>query len=495
MSTTEDRTELSAADKKAMDDDAFAYIDSKGGRHLPIHDENHVRAALSRFNQTQFDSPADKAAAAKKIVAAARKFDIEVSADSPVGEAAGLKQMNSARKPHHRAGLPLAPEVRHFRAEGLEIRTGADGSGDIVTVEGSPIVYNAPYSVMDMLGEFEERMHPGVVSDVLTQNQDVRFLFDHDGLPLARTTSGTMTLIDGDTSLRFMANLDLRQQLANDLVIAIERGDISQMSCGFVVANDEWSDDYTQRDIYRFQQMFDVSAVTYPASPTTNISIAQRMLLGAPIESRARVRKVWQISKELRAGKVLSQENADALVNALAALHQADEALASVQNSHIAAGGHVQGVLGNADSAYQGDPDNSEHGASGDPTVAQDGTGTRSEEPAAETRTEEPAPEPSSEVPAKSSVSPTTLRLKLAAYKMGGSVRDAKSSKGSQRAMAPAKLANDPSKPFEPQPYHADADENVVCPQCKKHDDTDARFCDQCGFKLVGATGVDVLAA
>ncbi len=62
----------------------YAYVDSKGGKHLRIDDEGHVRAAMSRFNQTQFESAAAKSAAAKKVLAAAKKFGIAVSDDNPL---------------------------------------------------------------------------------------------------------------------------------------------------------------------------------------------------------------------------------------------------------------------------------------------------------------------------------------------------------------------------------------------------------------------------
>ena len=51
----------------------FAYVDRKGGEHLPIHDESHIRNAMARFNQTEFDSPTAKERARRKIVAAAKK--------------------------------------------------------------------------------------------------------------------------------------------------------------------------------------------------------------------------------------------------------------------------------------------------------------------------------------------------------------------------------------------------------------------------------------
>ncbi|MHB8409834.1 MAG: DUF6582 domain-containing protein [Acidiferrobacterales bacterium] len=85
------KAELDAAATNALDDRDFAYIDSDGGRHLPIQDAAHCRAAMSRFSQTKFGSDADKAAAAKKILAAAKKLDIEVSDDSDVAEAAAGK--------------------------------------------------------------------------------------------------------------------------------------------------------------------------------------------------------------------------------------------------------------------------------------------------------------------------------------------------------------------------------------------------------------------
>ena len=66
----------------------FAYVDRKGGEHLPIHDEAHVRNAIARFNQTDFESAAAKERARKKILAAAKKHDIEVDDHSDVAKPA-----------------------------------------------------------------------------------------------------------------------------------------------------------------------------------------------------------------------------------------------------------------------------------------------------------------------------------------------------------------------------------------------------------------------
>ena len=52
----------------------------------PIHDESHVRNAIARFNQTDFESAAAKEKARKKILAAAKKHDIEVADDANVSK-------------------------------------------------------------------------------------------------------------------------------------------------------------------------------------------------------------------------------------------------------------------------------------------------------------------------------------------------------------------------------------------------------------------------
>lgn len=76
--------ELDAEDRDQLRSNQFAYVDSDGGEHLPIHDESHVRNAIARFNQTDFESKAAKARASKKILAAAERHGIEVDEDSNV---------------------------------------------------------------------------------------------------------------------------------------------------------------------------------------------------------------------------------------------------------------------------------------------------------------------------------------------------------------------------------------------------------------------------
>ena len=81
-------TELTTAKRERLHDSSFAYIDKGGERHLPINDESHVRNAIARFDQTDFESASAKGRAARKITAAAKRHGIEVSDDSDVAQAA-----------------------------------------------------------------------------------------------------------------------------------------------------------------------------------------------------------------------------------------------------------------------------------------------------------------------------------------------------------------------------------------------------------------------
>ena len=80
--------ELTTQARDRLRDSSFAYIDREGERHLPINDADHVRNAISRFNQTDFQSKTAKHAAARRILDAAKRYDIEVDDASDVAKAA-----------------------------------------------------------------------------------------------------------------------------------------------------------------------------------------------------------------------------------------------------------------------------------------------------------------------------------------------------------------------------------------------------------------------
>ena|SRR5207253_11278413 len=76
--------ELETRDRDKLRSSQFAYVDREGGEHLPINDESHVRNAIARFNQTEFQSKTAKEGARRKILSAAKRYGIEIEEDSNV---------------------------------------------------------------------------------------------------------------------------------------------------------------------------------------------------------------------------------------------------------------------------------------------------------------------------------------------------------------------------------------------------------------------------
>ena len=69
-------SQLNSKKRAKLPKSAFAYVDTRGRRRLPIHDEPHVRNALSRFNQVAFEDEAARERARKRLLEAARKYRI-----------------------------------------------------------------------------------------------------------------------------------------------------------------------------------------------------------------------------------------------------------------------------------------------------------------------------------------------------------------------------------------------------------------------------------
>ena len=89
--------ELDEKDRDRLRKSQFAYVDSEGEGHLPLNDEAHVRNAIARFNQTDFESAQAKERARKKILAAAKRHRIEVAPDDNVAKPARSSKAAGAR--------------------------------------------------------------------------------------------------------------------------------------------------------------------------------------------------------------------------------------------------------------------------------------------------------------------------------------------------------------------------------------------------------------
>ena len=156
-------------------------------------------------------------------------------------------------------------ELRDFTVSDLEIR--AD-EGDTPTLEGVASVVDTPYMVRDMFGEFSETIVKGAFNKTLKERDDVRLLVNHEGVPLARTKSKTLTLRT-TPDLTASAKLDPANPTVQEIRSAMDRGDLDQMSIAMRVMRQEWNEDYTDRRILE-AKLYDVSVVTFPASPTTS---------------------------------------------------------------------------------------------------------------------------------------------------------------------------------------------------------------------------------
>jgi len=159
-------------------------------------------------------------------------------------------------------------EVRHVH--NLELRQTDDG---MPVVEGYATVYDYAYDIAggpDM-GGFTEVIAPGAAKKSAME-ADVRLLANHEGLPLARTKSGTLELESDDIGLKVRATLDPSNPTAAEVRSAMERGDVDQMSFAFRVVRDEWNKDYSERTISEVK-LYDVSVVTYPANPATVVKL------------------------------------------------------------------------------------------------------------------------------------------------------------------------------------------------------------------------------
>lgn len=78
--------QLDTKDRERLRDSQFAYINPDGAEHLPINDASHVRNAIARFNQTEFQSKTAKEGARRKILNAAKRYGIEADKDDDISK-------------------------------------------------------------------------------------------------------------------------------------------------------------------------------------------------------------------------------------------------------------------------------------------------------------------------------------------------------------------------------------------------------------------------
>lgn len=177
-----------------------------------------------------------------------------------------------------RSKLIDTPEHRGISAKEFEIRT----DGDTLTLEGYASVFDAPYDIYGGAdrGGWSEVIDARAFDKTLSESPDLHLLINHEGMPLARTKSGTLKLSTDKTGLKVRADLDRSDPDVQRLEAKMKRGDMDEMSFAFRVKAQQWDPDYTERRITEVSlHKGDVSVVNFGANPATSAQL--RGLVGA----------------------------------------------------------------------------------------------------------------------------------------------------------------------------------------------------------------------
>lgn len=222
-------------------------------------------------------------------------------------------------------------ELRAVDVLNLRATVGLYPDADAFSVSGYASTTGTPYEVNDWLGSYDETIARGAFTKTLQERDDVRFLFNHDGMPLARSASGTLSLREianpaddpqgkNQTGLWVQADLDSQSPLAQTLRSALMRGDVSQMSFAFQAMRQEWNEDYTQRTVNEVK-LFDVSAVSYPANPLTSINMDSADMAG--------------LMARVNSGKALGQRQRDMIADLVARVEAIESAREAELEPHV----------------------------------------------------------------------------------------------------------------------------------------------------------------
>lgn len=189
-----------------------------------------------------------------------------------------------------RSGLPV--EVRED-----------DGT---ITVEGYAAVFN---QATDIGGVFTEVVAPGAFDSALKRGDDVEFLINHGGLPIARSTAGNLEMKEDEHGLFIRAKLDPTDPDVQRIVPKMRAGMLDQMSFAFQATGQRWDTPEDGPDVRTITDvmLFDVSIVNRGAYPQT--SIALRALDEAKKQAEEEKRKAQaQKARDLYAARKAETE-------------------------------------------------------------------------------------------------------------------------------------------------------------------------------------------
>ena len=148
--------------------------------------------------------------------------------------------------------------------------------------EGKPPVVEGYAAVFDqetVIGDyFREVVRSGAFKEAIKRD-DVVFLINHEGLPLARSRSGTLEMKEDSKGLWIRSELDENDPDVQRLLPKMQRGDLDKMSFGFWITRQTWNepdvDDTRELPLREIEEvrLHDVSIVTTPAYEGTEIGV------------------------------------------------------------------------------------------------------------------------------------------------------------------------------------------------------------------------------
>jgi len=173
----------------------------------------------------------------------------------------------------------------------FEIRAAAEGEEQSYIVEGYASTFE-PYVLWEEDGiQYMEQIDPRAFEE--TDMSDVIFCKDHQGTVFARTKNGTVDLSVDEHGLKTRTDLS-KTASAREMFEEIQAGMYTQMSFAFVVEEDSYNRETHTRTILKIRKLYDVSAVSFPANPGTDISVATRARFDGFIEEE----KAERLAKE-----------------------------------------------------------------------------------------------------------------------------------------------------------------------------------------------------
>lgn len=162
---------------------------------------------------------------------------------------------------------------REYRSFKLEKREQVEGTEKDYKVRGYASTFE-PYVLFTWDGvDYIEQIDKRAFDEA--DLSDVIFLYNHEGMVYARQKNGTLKVTTDDHGLLTEADLSSTTQ-SRELFEAIDSGLVDQMSFAFTVTEESYNKDTHTRTILKIGKVYDVSAVSIPANPTTDISVDSR---------------------------------------------------------------------------------------------------------------------------------------------------------------------------------------------------------------------------